>query len=257
MTLLSVAAAQARILSHFQPVETEVLPLDRCAGRVLAADIISSDLPLFDNSSVDGFAVIASDLKTASPSQPRVLRVVGDIPAGANPAIRLEPGQAARIMTGAAMPEGADAVIMVEDTDFEERRAGSAPPPEVKTLKAMRAGENVRTRGMDMTRGNKVLLSGQRLRAQDLGLLAMLGVASVAVFRRPRAALLSSGSELLPVDQPLAPGKIRDTNSYTLGTLIAEAGSEVLSLGIAQDEREAIKLLFDPNLIMNPGKVFA
>jgi molybdopterin molybdotransferase len=245
MTLLSVAAAQARILSHFQPVEKEVLPLDRCAGRVLAADIISSELPLFDNSSVDGFAVLASDLASASEAEPRMLRVVADIAAGSSPSVRLQSGQAARIMTGAPMPEGATAVIMVEDTDVGIRGPGSPAPAQVKALRSVRPGENVRTRGMDMKRGEKVLLTGQRLRAQDLGMLAMLGVANVAVFRRPRAALLSSGDELLTVDQPLEPGKIRDTNSYTLCALIAESGCEVLSLGISPDQREAIKFLLD------------
>ncbi len=245
MALLSVAEAQARILDHFQPVETEVLPLDRCAGRVLAADIMSSDLPLFDNSSVDGFAVRADDVASASAAEPRTLRVVADIPAGSSPSVTIQPGQAARIMTGAAMPDGADAVVMLEDTDFGTRGAGASAPPAVTALKAVRAGENVRTRGMDMKRGQKVLLSGQRLRPQDLGMLAMLGVAHVAVFRRPRAALLSSGDELLTVNQPLAPGKIRDTNSYTLSALVTETGSEVLALGIAPDQREAVKFLFD------------
>ena len=245
MTLLSVAAAQARILSHFQPVDTEVLPLERCAGRVLAADIISSDLPLFDNSSVDGFAVRSSDVTAASETEPCMLRVVADIPAGSSPGIRLQAGQAARIMTGAPVPDGADAVIMVEDTDFGARGAGSLAPEQVQAFKPVRSGENVRTRGMDIQRGQKVLLSGQVLRAQDVGMLAMLGVAQVALFRRPRVALLSSGDELLPVEQPLAPGKIHDTNSYTLGALIAGTGSEVLSLGIAPDDRRAIQFLFD------------
>jgi len=245
MTLLTVAAAQARILSQFQPVETEFLPLDRCAGRVLAADILSSDLPLFDNSSVDGFAVIASDLAAASESEPRTLGVVADIPAGVSPTVQLQSGQAARIMTGAPMPNGADAVIMVEDTDIGPRAPGAPAPLEVRAFKPVHAGENVRTRGMDMKRGQRVLFSGQALRAQEVGLLAMLGVATVAVYRRPRAALLSSGDELLTVDQPLVPGKIRDTNSYTLSALIDESGCEVLALGIAPDQREALKSLLD------------
>src|SRR5512138_1330482 len=233
MTVLSVAAAQARILGRFQPVETETLPLDRCVGRVLAADILSSDLPLFDNSSVDGFAVLASDLASASEAAPRMLRVVADIPAGTSPNIRVESGQAARIMTGAPLPAGADAVVMVEDTDFGTRTAGTPAPAQVQALRPVKAGENVRTRGMDMRRGHKVLLAGHRLRPQDLGMLAMLGVASVVIYRRPRLALLSSGDELVSVDQPLRPGQIRDTNSYTLAALIAEIGCEVLPLGIA------------------------
>jgi molybdopterin molybdotransferase len=245
MTLLSVREAQARILSHFQPVETETLPLDRCLGRVLASAIISSDLPLFDNSSVDGFAVIASDIAGASASKPRALQVVADIPAGTNPEIRLQPGQAARIMTGAPVPDGADAVIMVEDTDFDHRGAGMEPPKQVKATKAIQRGENIRTRGMDVRNGQTVLLAGQRLRPQDLGMLAMLGIADVTVFKKPRAALLSSGDELVPVEAVLEPGKIRDTNTYTLSALMVNTGCEVLSMGIAPDERDAIKLRFN------------
>ena len=245
MTLLSVQAAQARVLSHFQPVEAETLPLDRCVGRVLAAAVISSDLPLFDNSSVDGFAVIASDVATASAAKPCRLEVVADIPAGFPSSIAVHPGQAARIMTGAPLPQGADAVVMVEDTDFDNRGAGTPAPSHVKALKPVRSGENVRTRGMDVRMGEKVLLAGQRLRPQDIGMLAMLGVATATVFRKPRVALLSSGDELAAVEGPLEPGKIRDTNSYTLSALMLESGSEVISLGIAPDQREAIKALFD------------
>ncbi len=257
MTLLSVQAAQARILSHFQPVGTETLPLDRSAGRVLAADIISSDLPLFDNSSVDGFAVIAADVADASASSPRQLQVVADIPAGFKPNLRLQAGQAARIMTGAPVPEGADAVVMVEDTDSDQRGTGSAAPERVRAFRSVRVGENIRTRGMDIKRGYRVLYSGQRLRPQELGMLAMLGVAQVTLFRRPRVALLSSGNELSPVELPLEPGKIRDTNTYTLSALIAETGCEVLSLGIAPDQSEAIKFLLDQAVQMSADVILS
>jgi len=134
---------------------------------------------------------------------------------------------------------------MVEDTDFNYREAERAVPKNVKTFKAIRPGENIRRRGIDIKSGHKVLFTGQRLRAQDIGLLAMLGVAIVNVYRRPRVALLSSGDELIPVERPLEPGKIRDTNSYTLSVLITEIGCEVIPLGIAPDKREAIQFLFD------------
>ncbi len=245
MSLLSVEEAQARILSHFQPVGTESIPLEQCAGRVLAQDIIASDLPLFDNSSVDGFAVIASDVAAASRSQPVELPVVADIPAGSSPGIHLARGQAARIMTGAPLPQGADAVVMVEDTDFNERTAGTAAPKQVRALRPVASGENVRPRGMDVRSGERIMQPGQLLRAQDLGMLAMVGNGNVQVFQKPRAALFSSGNELTPVDQPLKPGKIHDTNSYTLSALAAGAGCEVIALGIAPDRRDAIKALFD------------
>jgi molybdopterin molybdotransferase len=245
MTLLSVEAAQERILSHFHPVRTELVPLEQCARRVLAQDVIATDLPLFDNSSVDGFAVVAADLASSSASHPRVLRVVADIPAGSSPTVKLSPGEAARIMTGAPLPAGADAVIMVEDTDFQERGSGSPAPEVVQCMRPVRAGKNVRQRGVDVHSGEKVMHPGQVLRAQDMGMLAMLGIARVSVFTVPRVALLSSGDELLAVDEPLRPGKIRDTNSYTLRALIDEAGCLVVTMGIAPDERDAIKDLFD------------
>jgi molybdopterin molybdotransferase len=251
MSLLSVQAAQERILSHFKPVETETLPLDRCAGRVLAADIISTDFPLFDNSSVDGFAVIAADVADANASSPRTLSVAADIPAGSPPGVSLVRGQAARIMTGAPLPQGADAVVMIEDTNFDYQTAGANAPDEIEIFKAVKPGENIRTRGMDIKSGQKVLSAGHFLRAQDLGLLAMLGLSKVNVYRKPRAALLSSGDELIPVDQPLKPGKIHDTNSYTLAALIEDSGCEVLRLGIAPDQRDEIQALFDKAAGMN------
>ncbi len=246
MTLLNVQAAQERILSHFHPVETETQPLTTCAGRVLAADILSSDLPPFDNSSVDGFAVIASDLIGASISSPRALKVTADIAAGAVVDVTLGHGEAIRIMTGAAIPKGADAVIMVEDTDFNSRNVGSAPPSIIRVSKAVQVGENLRKRGMDVKAGHKVLFAGQRLRAQDIGLLAMLGVANVSVYRKPRVALLSSGDELIPVEMPsLAPGKTRDSNSYVLSALVNESGCEAMALGIAPDKQDAIQFMLD------------
>lgn len=257
MSLLSVQEAQQRILAHFQPVETEILSLQECSGRVLAADILSSDLPLFDNSSVDGFAVLARDLAQTSAASPRTLRVVADIPAGSSPDVTLTPGQAARIMTGAPLPRGADAVVMVEDTDFNHREAGLPAPENVKVYKVLETGENVRRRGMDVKGGRKVMFTGHRLRAQDLGMLAMLGVAKVTVFRRPRVALLSSGDELVAVDQPLEPGQIRDSNSYTLAALIGSTGCEVLPLGIAPDRRDAIQFLLNQAVGMNADLILS
>jgi molybdopterin molybdotransferase len=241
MTLLSVRAAQERILKHFEPVETETLPLGQCGRRVLASDIGSSDLPLFDNSSVDGFAVIASDLSGASTDSPRTLRVVASIPAGSASAPGLRPGQAAQIMTGAPIPPAADAVIMIEDIDSADLNSNLEPPFDVRAQKSVRPGENIRARGMDLKSGRKVLFAGHRIRPQELGMLAMLNVAAVQVFRRPRAALLSSGDELVAPGAPLPAGKIRDTNSYTLAALLEEAGCDVLPLGIAPDNRDAIQ----------------
>ena len=245
MPLLSVSDAQERILSHFQPVTTETLPLVECANRVLAQDIAATtDLPPFDNSSMDGFAIRVADVTDAAIS-PRSLRVVADIPAGISPTVSLAQGEAARIMTGAQVPDGADAVVPVEDTDFSNRDAGSAAPESVLINKSVNRGENIRLRGMDIRAGEVVLRKGRTLKPQDLGLLSMLGYANISVHRKARVALFSSGNELLEAGAPLEPGKIRDSNSYTIAALIEEAGAEVVRLGVAKDDRESVKALLE------------
>jgi molybdopterin molybdotransferase len=246
MSLLSVDEARERILSHFEPVKTETLPLGECLNRVLAQDILAADdLPLFDNSSMDGFAIRAADVTDAAPASPRRLRVVADIPAGTSPTASVQDGEAARIMTGAQMPHGADAVIPVEDTDFHDHSAGTQAPNEVQIFKAVKPGDNVRKRGMDLHTGDVVLRAGRKLKPQDIGLLAMLGISPVTVYQKPRVALLSSGDELLAVDAPLEKGKIRDSNSYTIAALLESADAEVIRLGVAKDHFDSVKALFE------------
>jgi molybdopterin molybdotransferase len=240
--MLTVTEARERILSRFQTLAEETLPLMECASRVLAVDIHTlQDSPSFDNSSMDGFAIQSADSSPGGSASRVTLKVVADIPAGSAPSVTLNPGQAARIMTGAQLPKGADAVIPVEDTDFNSRDAGSAAPQTVSFLKNVKAGENIRPRGMDLRAGDVVLKKGRRLRPQDLGLLAMLGIAHVNVHKKPRVALLSSGDELLEVDAPPAEGKIHDANSYALAALIQNAGAEVVRLGMAKDTRESVE----------------
>jgi molybdopterin molybdotransferase len=252
MFLLSVDLARERILSHFQPVTTETLPLAGCYNRVLAQDIAAtSDLPPFNNSSMDGFAVRAADVLDAAADSPRSLRVVADIPAGSHPTLTLAPGQAARIMTGAPLPDAADAVVPVEDTNFDNRDAGTPAPDEVQIFRSAKSGANVRLRGMDLHARDIVLNKGRVLKPQDLGLLAMLGFAKILVYRKPRIALFSSGDELLPVDAPLEEGKIRDSNSYTLAALIEEAGAEVIRLGVAKDNPDSVKALLEKAVELN------
>jgi len=242
MSLLSVNEARERILSQLHPVTTEALPLAECANRVLAQGIAAAnDLPLFDNSSMDGFAVRAADVVNAAATSPRSLRVVADIPAGSHPTVSLAQGEAARIMTGAQLPEGADAVVPVEDTDFDNRDAGTPAPNEVQIFKPAKPAANTRARGMDIRAGEVVLHKGRVLKPQDLGLLAMLGIARVIVFQKPRIALFSSGDELLEVDAPLESGKIRDSNSYMLASLIEGAGAYVLRLRVAKDSHASVK----------------
>ncbi len=244
--MLSVTEARTQILNVFHPTEAVRLPLQRARACVLAEDVHAGmDLPPFDNSSVDGFAVRSEDVQSASVDSPVSLNVIADIPAGSAADISLTRGQAARIMTGAVIPAGADAVVMVEDTDFNDRTAGTPAPKTVSIHAKAWRGENVRTHGMDLRKGEKVLSAGTRLRAQELGLLAMLGVAQVPVHRTPRLALLSSGDELLPVETPLVPGKIHDSNSYILAALAEEAQVQLLPLGIASDTEADVRSRFE------------
>ena len=252
MSLLSVEQARERIHSHFQPVSIENIPLENCMNRVLAMDIVAADdLPLFDNSSMDGFALRAADSSIATPASPLTLNVIADIPAGSTPTISIAPGQAARIMTGAQMPKGADSVIPVEDTDFNDRSAGTAPPKTVTITRPVQEYENVRPRGMDVRTGNIILRSGVRLNAQSIGILAMLGFIDVDVYKKPRVALLSSGDELLEIGAPLESGKIRDSNSSMLAALVQGTGAEVIRLGIAKDTRESVTMLLEKAVDQN------
>ena len=252
MSLLSVEEARERILSHFEPVETEKIHLTDSANRILAQDVVAAEeMPPFDNSSMDGFALRAEDTSKAAPASPLTLNVVADIPAGSSPTVSLTPGQAARIMTGAQMPKGADSVIPVEDTDFNDRSAGTAPPESVTITRPVQSTENVRTRGMDIRAGDVILKAGVCLNAQSVGMLAMLGFAEVEVYKRPRVGLFSTGDELLEIDAPLEMGKIRDSNSSMLAVLVENANAEVLRLGIAKDTRESVTDLLDKAVEQN------
>jgi molybdopterin molybdotransferase len=144
-------------------------------------------------------------------------------------------------MTGASIPNGADAVVPVEDTDFYQRQGGIKAPPLVKIFRSAQPGENIRPVGQDVRQGEHVLKAGRRLRPQDVGFLSMLGLATIPVRRRPRVAVFSSGDELLPVDQPLAPGKIHDANSIMLVGLVEQYGGETLNLGIVPDRLSAVQ----------------
>jgi molybdopterin molybdotransferase len=241
--MLSVQAAKERILDRMLPVGSLSLPLDQTAGRVLARDILAEvDLPAFDYSSMDGFALQAADVEQASPACACILQVVADIPAGGAEDKFIRSGQAARIMTGAPLPPGADAVVMVEDTNFKLFSAGAAAPQQVAVFRPVVPGQFIRQRGEDLHAGQKVLIAGRKLRAQEIGLLAMLGVAQVQVHRPVRVALFSSGDELLALHEPPSLGKVYDANSYSLAALAGGCGAEVIRLGVAADQAEDIRI---------------
>lgn len=233
--MLTVAEARERILEHFTPLDTEIIRLEAARGRVLAEAIRAREnLPPFANSSMDGYAVRAADTQSASATHPVSLPVVGDIPAGAPSLKPLLPGTAMRIMTGAPIPEGADAIVPVEETD--DRRDSPKLPSFIQILKAPSFGANVRPVGQDVSVGQVVLSAGTPLRPAAIGILAALGYPQVRVYRQPLVALLSSGDELVPIEATPLPGQIRETNSYALAAAIEQYGGRVLRLGIARDE---------------------
>jgi molybdopterin molybdotransferase len=257
--LLNVDDAVMRILGGIAPLGAERVALLDALGRVLAEPLVAEiSLPPFANSSMDGFAVRSGNLRFASAETPAIIRVVMDIPAGSHPAKPLHTGQVARIMTGAPMPEGADAVVPVEDTDQTFRPADDTPMPEVVAFrKPAKPGDYVRPVGEDIAAGQTVLAAGTVIGAAEVGVLAALGQAHVNVVRLPRVAILSGGDELVGVDEPLAPGKIRDTNSYTLYGLIKTYGGEPILIPRAKDTVDDVRRSFSEALGHQPDLILS
>ncbi|MEP7357666.1 MAG: gephyrin-like molybdotransferase Glp [Anaerolineales bacterium] len=240
--MLSVAEARDRILEYFSPVEIEDVPVGEAAGRVLARDMRAPhDLPPFANSSMDGFAVRAAEVAAASQAGPVTLRVSGDIPAGGGMPPALALGTAARIMTGAPVPAGADAVVPVEDTDEDRERAGRPVPAQVAICRRAEAGANLRPAGQDLRAGDTVVKAAALLGPASVGVLAALGYSRLPVYRRPRVAVFSTGDELRPVDEPLEPGQIHDSNSYAIAAAVAACGAEPIRLAVAGDRLEDVR----------------
>jgi molybdopterin molybdotransferase len=214
------------------PVERLETP--QALGRILAEEIIAPHpLPAFPRSTVDGYAVRAEDTFGAGPSAPSYLRLIGEVPMGRISDIRVETGQAALVHTGGAIPEGANAVVMLEDTQ-------TVPGGEVEVLSALGIGKNVIRLGEDIQQGEKVMEPGLRLRPQDIGGLMALGRTQVSVYRRPRVAILSTGDEVVPAEVEPGPGQVRDVNSHTLAALVLRHGGEPLPSGILPDDPEAL-----------------
>ena len=243
--MLSVFEARQRILKNFAHLGAETVSLETACGRVLFEDTFSPlELPLFSNSGMDGFAVRSADVRGASPERPIQLAVSMDIPAGITPQLSLKPGEAARIMTGAMLPEGADSIVPVEQTDHSGQNTTTVGEV-VKIYREIQPGEFVRPKGQDLTRDQLVLKSGRILQPQDIGLLATLGFSKVKVFQQPLVGILSSGNEIVPPDVPLTPGKIHDSNSFVLAALVSQAGGKSCRLGVAVDSLEAVRDLLD------------
>ncbi len=239
--MLSVEDALDRILGNFSVLETEQVPLLDALGQVLAEDATARhDIPPLDNSAMDGYAIQAADVADASEDSPVTLRVVGLVTAGDLPSDTVVPGAAVRIMTGAPIPDGADTVVPFEDTDEVDRRNSDQSLDEIGVRFPATLGADIRPAGQDVQSGTLVLSKGTTLRPAEIGVLASLGYDSVNVVRRPVVAILSTGNELLYPGDEYAPGKIYDSNSYSVAASVRRYGGVPLQLGIARDNLDSM-----------------
>lgn len=247
--LLSVEEALEIILARFKEKTSKTVLIDDALDQILANDILTKvELPPFDNSSMDGFAVLASDVTDSSEERPVELEVIEDIAAGYFPKKIIQSGQASRIMTGAPLPSGADAVVPVELTNFSDRYAQQILMENILVYKPVKPGDYLRPKGQDIQKGEKIFSKGHKLRAQDLGFLAAQGIDRVSIIKKPVVALLSSGDELIKPGEKLIPGKIYDSNTITIKSLLKSFGAEILDLGVAKDNFQDIETKLEKTL---------
>jgi len=250
--LISVEEALNTILPHIKVLGTERVTIQNSLGAILSEDICAPfNVPPLDNSAMDGYAVKASDIEGASKQNPAKLKISGELPAGYISKDLLKKGEALRIMTGAPVPEGADTVVMQEDTRAENGA--------VEIFSNISAGTNIRKAGEDIAEGQLLFEKGTRIRPAHIGTLASIKKALVSVYQRPRVAILSTGDELVDLDGDLTGGKIVSSNTYSLFTLVAENGGIPVNLGIGRDTKEALKEKFleglNSDIILSSGGV--
>ena len=236
--MLPVKQAESVILDLVTPLDrhldTEVVDLSNATGRILAIPVISEwDFPHWDNSAMDGYAVLYADVQFSSQDQPAILEIIEEIPAGYQPQKRIQSGQAARILTGACLPMGADTVVMQEYT----QRQGN----QVLILQAPEPHAFIRDRASYYQAGTPLLNPGTILTAPEIAILAAAQCPKLTVYRRPQVAILSTGDELVTPDQPLQPGQIVDSNQYALASFVQEAGAVPIRLGIIPDTPTALE----------------
>jgi molybdopterin molybdotransferase len=240
--VISVEEHLDRVLATVRPLEPIELRLMDAHGCVLAEDVVASQpLPLFDNSAMDGYALRAEDVATATPDAPVTLHVLADIAAGSAPLLAVGPGTCARVMTGAPLPRGADTVVPQEWTD-----GGLA---QVSVRHAARPGDYVRRTGEDVASGTLVLPSGTPLAAPQVALLAALGRRNVLATPRPRVVVISTGNELVEPGSPLQPGQVPDANGYALAAAVREAGGVAYQAGIVPDDSRRLIDTIEDHLI--------
>ncbi|MFQ6074401.1 MAG: gephyrin-like molybdotransferase Glp [Candidatus Bathyarchaeia archaeon] len=228
---MSFDEAKRVIAKNFspKPVGTESVPLEHAYNRILAEDVVALiDVPPFNRSTVDGYAVRAEDTFGADEDRPIALRLCGRVRVGEPPKVTIAKGTTAETVTGAPLPEGADAVVMLEDTVQKENT--------VLIHASVSRGENVMKAGSDIHKGETALRKGQTLASYEIGVLAALGVTNVKVYKRPKVAILSTGAEVVEPGKPLSTGKIYDINAQALSAAVMECGGEPINLGIVKDE---------------------
>jgi molybdopterin molybdotransferase len=237
--MIPLEEAQHSILAAVPRLPAVTVPVADALGLVTVEDLAATEpIPPFANTGVDGYAVRAADTTGATPESPVRLRVVDEIPAGKAPTVPVGPGEAIRIMTGAPAPDGADAIVMVEDTAAEGDRGGGAEFVVIR--KEARPGDHVRPAGGDLAVGDPAFSAGSVLGPAHLGVVTSLGHSAVTVVRRPRVAVMSTGDELVPPGEPLSIGQIRDSNRPMLMALVAQAGCEAVDFGIGVDDEAVI-----------------
>ena len=250
--MLTVAQARERILERIAPLAAEDVPLVQARGRVLAEEVRAErDVPPFTNSAMDGYAVRAVDVRTASPSQPVHLSLLGEVRAGAAPPAAVQPNTTLRIMTGAMLPEGSDAVVRVEDA---AERDGA-----VEVRIPVESGTSLRAAGSDLRRGDLVAAAGRVITPGLIGVLASAGRTAVRCVGRPQVLVLTTGDELREPGESLGPGQITNTNRYTLLAAIEDAGGVVIDAGVARDERQdlldRLRNVHQAQLVVSTGGV--
>ncbi|MED5345208.1 MAG: gephyrin-like molybdotransferase Glp [Actinomycetota bacterium] len=251
--LVSVDDYREGILAGLEPLDPITLPLADSHGCVLAEDVVAQwPLPSFDNSSMDGYAVMASDVSSAAEASPVTLTVIDDVPAGSRADIALRPGCAVRIMTGAPIPSGTDCIVPVEVTD--------AGTDSVEIRERVAAGSYIRRAGEDVIIGDVVVRAGTLLSSRQLAVIAAVGKGHVVVYPRPRVAVLSTGSELVEPGTPLSKGMISDSNSFLLVSAANEAGAQAYRVPPVPDDAEAFSAaisdqLHRADLILTSGGV--
>jgi molybdopterin molybdotransferase len=250
--MLTVEEAQSRILEMFHSLEPERKPLLEALGQVLVGDVVSSmDIPPLANSAMDGYAVQHESIVGADPDAPGALRVIGQVAAGQLPQQDVTYGTAVRIMTGAPVPNGADTVVPFESTDeFEGKMSGKDPMEtgEIRVMQALPKGSHIRPAGQDIKQGQLVLKRGTVLRPSEIGILASLGRDTVEVIRRPVVAIIATGDELLEPGESPSPGKIYNSNGYSISASVLRYGGIPRLLGIAGDNLESLSAKLEEGL---------